>query len=167
MKEKTYIKILEYIIVMMILVGLYHLITATHKITIVNNSESEVVAFTLSHPSDVDYTGIPFMSRDEDLPVIKIETKTENFEVSAYNTVEWQTDDSPCISASGKNICGRDDVIACPIRFKFGTRMQIKNKIYVCEDRMKNDGGIDISFDKDIAGAKDWGRKHLAVLILK
>lgn len=109
----------------------------------------------------------------EKLPILKIKietetgTETEIFEISAYNTVEWQTDDSPCISASGKNICGRNDVIACPIRYKFGTRMQILDKIYTCEDRMKNDGGIDISFDKDIQGAKNWGRKVLAVLILK
>ncbi|MCK4454511.1 hypothetical protein KAU51_04215 [Candidatus Parcubacteria bacterium] len=107
------------------------------------------------------------------LPVIKVEieikteTETEIFEISAYNTVEWQTDDSPCISASGKNICGRDDVIACPIKYKYGTQMRILDKIYTCEDRMKKDGGIDISFDKDIAAAINWGRKVLAVQILK
>ncbi len=109
------------------------------------------------------------------LPVIKVEIEikteteieTEIFEISAYNTVEWQTDDSPCISASGKNICGRDDVIACPAKYKFGTQMQIIDKIYVCEDRMKKDGGIDISFDKDIAAAENWGRKTLAVKIIK
>ena len=165
MRDKTNIKIMEYIVVMIILAGLYHLVTDTRKITIVNNSEEAIA--TLNRSSDVDYTGIPFMSRDEDLPVVKVETETEIFEISAYNTVKWQTDDSPCISASGKNICGRDDVIACPARFKFGTRMQIKNKIYVCEDRMKNDGDIDISFDKDIAGAKNWGWKQLTVRILK
>lgn len=160
-------KIKTTILAVSLLVGLYYFSIATYSITIVNNSESEEVIATLNHSYDVDYTGIPFMSKGEDLPVIKIETETKEFTVSAYNTVEWQTDDSPCISASGKNICGRDDVIACPIKYKYGTQMQILNKIYTCEDRMKKDGGIDISFDKDIAAARDWGKKVLEVQILK
>ncbi len=105
--------------------------------------------------------------KNKDLPVITVETITKTFTISAYNTVAWQTDDSPCISASGKNICGRDDVIACPVKYKFGTQFQILNKIYTCEDRMRDDGGIDISFDKDIASAGNWGIKVLAVQILK
>ncbi len=88
--------------------------------------------------------------------------------VTAYNTVPGQTDDTPCIAASGKNICGRSDVVACPKKYKFGTKFKIEGKIYVCEDRTAAKYGerIDISFGKDVAGAKEWGKQVLEVEIL-
>ncbi|HWD57618.1 MAG TPA: hypothetical protein VG308_05025 [Stellaceae bacterium] len=62
-----------------------------------------------------------------------------------------QTDDTPCIAASGANICGRTDAVACPRRISLGTFMQIHGAIYVCEDRLakKYDRRFDISCDKD------------------
>jgi len=94
---------------------------------------------------------------------------SQEFIVTAYNTVKWQTDNTPCIAASGKNICGRKDVIACPRRYKFGTRFVIEGKTYICEDRLalKYDNRIDISFGKDIEGAKRWGIKKIKVSVIK
>ena len=71
--------------------------------------------------------------------------------VTGYNTVPAQTDNTPCIGASGINICGRRDAIACPRRIKLGTVVMISDKRYVCEDRTapKFDGRFDISCDKD------------------
>lgn len=72
--------------------------------------------------------------------------------VTGYNTVPAQTDNTPCIAASGANICGRTDVIACPRSIKFGTIIEINGKTYVCEDRLarKYDSRFDISCDKNM-----------------
>ena len=71
--------------------------------------------------------------------------------VTGYNTVPGQTDDTPCIAASGANICGRSDAVACPRRISLGTYLEIRGTIYVCEDRLakKFDSRFDISCDKD------------------
>jgi hypothetical protein len=71
--------------------------------------------------------------------------------VTGYNTTPGQTDDTPCIAASGLNICGRTDAVACPRRISLGTVLQIRGMLYVCEDRLakKYDSRFDISCDKD------------------
>ena len=71
--------------------------------------------------------------------------------VTGYNTVRGQTDDTPCIAASGANICGRRNTVACPRLFDLGTVVEINGKKYVCEDRMapRFRGGFDINCDKD------------------
>ena len=89
--------------------------------------------------------------------------------LTAYNTVEAQTDSTPCISASNKNICGRDDVIALN-GYKFGTKVMIDGKVYTVEDRKASrydSTWIDISFDKDIDGAINFGKRDKEVTILK
>lgn len=71
--------------------------------------------------------------------------------VTGYNTVAWQTDSTPCISASGDNICGRTDVVACPSHVPLGTVVEIDGSLYTCLDRTaeKYNGRYDISCDKD------------------
>ncbi|HEY1798743.1 MAG TPA: hypothetical protein VGG57_21710 [Stellaceae bacterium] len=71
--------------------------------------------------------------------------------MTGYNTVPGQTDDTPCIAASGANICGRTDAVACPRRIPLGTFVTIRGQFYVCEDRLakKFDHRFDISCDKD------------------
>ena len=71
--------------------------------------------------------------------------------VTGYNTVAGQTDDTPCIAASGADICGRRDAVACPRRIELGTVVEIRGTTYVCEDRLarKFDTRFDISCDKD------------------
>ena len=71
--------------------------------------------------------------------------------VTGYNTVAGQTDSTPCIAASGANICGRHDAVACPRRIDLGTVIEIRGTTYVCEDRLakKFDDRFDISCDKD------------------
>jgi hypothetical protein len=73
--------------------------------------------------------------------------------VTGYNTVPAQTDDTPCIAASGANICGRRDTVACPPLLKLGTVVEIRGKKYVCADRMarKYRGRFDINCDKDMS----------------
>jgi len=73
--------------------------------------------------------------------------------VTGYNTVAGQTDSTPCLAASGANICGRRDAIACPRRISLGTTVEVRGATYVCEDRLakKFDTRFDISCDKDMA----------------
>lgn len=73
--------------------------------------------------------------------------------VTGYNTVPEQTSPTPCIAASGGNICGRTDVVACPRHISLGTFLQINGATYICEDRLakKYDSRFDISCDKDFA----------------
>ena len=71
--------------------------------------------------------------------------------VTGYNTVVGQTDSTPCVAASGAEICGRRDTVACPRRIGFGTIVEIRGTTYRCEDRLakKFDSRFDISCDKD------------------
>ena len=71
--------------------------------------------------------------------------------VTGYNTVAGQTDSTPCTAASGADICGRRDAVACPRHINLGTIVEIRGTTYVCEDRLakKFDARFDISCDKD------------------
>jgi len=89
-------------------------------------------------------------------------------DVTAFNTVEGQTDSTPCIAASGDNICGRRDVVACPSHVPFGTWVEINERHYECLDRTASryDGRFDISFDKDVRAALRWGNRRVEVTVL-
>jgi len=78
--------------------------------------------------------------------------KTLQAYVTGYNTVPEQTDATPCISATGDDICGRSDVVACPRSIELGTKVEIDGKRYVCLDRTakKFNNRFDISCDKDM-----------------
>ena len=71
--------------------------------------------------------------------------------VTGYNTVPAQTSETPCISASGGNICGRTDTVACPPMLPMGSVVEIRGAKYVCNDRLakKYWGRFDINCDKD------------------
>ena len=87
--------------------------------------------------------------------------------ITAYNTVPEQTDNTPCLGAGG-NICGRNNVVACPRSIPLGTWVIIDDNYYQCLDRLavKYDDRFDISFDKDIQGAKEFGKQYKEVIIL-
>lgn len=87
---------------------------------------------------------------------------------TAYNTVPAQTDSTPCIGAYNDNICGRRDVAACPRSWK-RKWIEVAGKKYQCLDVMNKryEGKrIDLSFDKNILGAKKFGIKKLEVKLL-
>jgi hypothetical protein len=88
--------------------------------------------------------------------------------VTGFNTVEAQTDSTPCVAASGDNICGRRDVVACPRRVPLGIWVEINGRRYECLDRthIRHDGRFDVSFDKDVQAALNWGIPILSVTIL-
>jgi hypothetical protein len=95
-------------------------------------------------------TSDPAASTQEDQPSRKLDIYIESY-VTGYNTVAQQTDDTPCIAASGSNICGRADAVACPPLLKLGTAVEINGKKYLCEDRTapKFRDRFDINCDKD------------------
>ena len=72
--------------------------------------------------------------------------------VTGYNTLPEQTSPTPCIAASGGNICGRTDVVACPRRSASARSCRSAARL-ICEDRLakKYDSRFDISCDKDFA----------------
>lgn len=65
---------------------------------------------------------------------------TKNAVITAYNSDPAQTDDTPCITASGLNICQQDVPIVANNCLRFGTRVSfpkiLGSKIYIVQDRM-------------------------------
>lgn len=128
-------------------------------------------------PYAIIYTGghdLPVVGEDMEVPKLEVQVQTAEaaevaqvYHVTGYNTVPEQTDDTPCIAASGADICGRTDVIACPRAIPLGTHALIDGREYVCEDRLakKYDHRIDISCDKDTTcPARVTGRKEVVFL---
>jgi len=67
--------------------------------------------------------------------------RTSTHVITAYNSEAAQTDDSPCITANGFNVCkhGKEDTIAANF-LKFGTKVKIPelfgDRIFIVRDRM-------------------------------
>lgn len=113
-----------------------------------------------------------------ELNVEKVEADTEDYRadevitvhVTGYNLVEGQTDATPCIGASGKDLCGKDGhfTVACPRKYPLGTVFEIDGFFYTCEDRLakKYDDRIDINckLDKECPSAVS-GLKEVAVIL--
>lgn len=97
-------------------------------------------------------------------PTYERKQETIVAEVTAYTSSESETDDTPTITASQKEV--RDGIVACPRRYEFGTRFTIEGKTYICEDRMhkRYDNRFDI-WMKDKEEAINWGVQTLQVTI--
>ena len=94
-------------------------------------------------------------------------------EVTAYNSVPGQTDKTPCISADGTNICERHKKGECIIAangYPFNTRLRI-DTVGICTvaDRMhpKFSHRVDLFMDKDVEGAKNFGKRKLVIAELE
>ncbi len=90
--------------------------------------------------------------------------------VTAYSSTPEQTDDTPFITASGKNVA---DGIVANNMLPFGARIRIpelySDKIFVVEDRMHQRKGkyqLDIWFP-EYSQAKSFGAKVASIEILK
>lgn len=92
--------------------------------------------------------------------------------VSAYNSVPEQTDETPCIGAGG-NICGRNDIVACPRSYNLRQELEIDGKRYICLDRMNKRyeseimPHFDIFMGEDIERALNFGRQTKTIKIIK
>jgi 3D (Asp-Asp-Asp) domain-containing protein len=85
---------------------------------------------------------------------------------SAYTSRVSETDSDPFTMASGKKVY--DGAIACPLKYKFGTKIEVKGKVYTCEDRMnsryQNGEYFDIWFESYDEAIK-FGRKDLTYMV--
>jgi 3D (Asp-Asp-Asp) domain-containing protein len=87
-------------------------------------------------PADID----PATVATSSAPTVKV-IRTSTHVITAYNSEAAQTDDSPCITANGFNVCthGVEDTIAANF-LKFGTKVQIPelfgDRVFVVRDRM-------------------------------
>lgn len=66
--------------------------------------------------------------------------------VTGYSSTIDQTDDTPFITASGKEV--KDGILACPRKYPFESKFEIDGKEYICEDRLhiRYDDRFDIWF---------------------
>lgn len=104
---------------------------------------------------------------------LKTEPETMKIYVTAYSSTPEQTDDTPCIAASGYDLCkhNKENVIACNF-LPFGTKVKFPeldpDKTYTVVDRMheRYNSRMDIwMMHKE--DAKKFGKKYLTVEIYK
>ena len=53
--------------------------------------------------------------------------------ITAYSSEESQTDSTPYLTASQKQV--QEGFIACPRKYEFGQQVEIAGRTYTCEDR--------------------------------
>jgi 3D (Asp-Asp-Asp) domain-containing protein len=118
---------------------------------------------------------IPHLPLNEAL-TIKKPRLTVQARVTAYNSDPNQTDNTPCITASGLNVCeraknGREDIVATNIKnLPFGTRIRIPelygDKLFIVADRMnpRYAKSVDI-WMSDYDQAMDFGKQWATVEI--
>ena len=93
--------------------------------------------------------------------------------ITAYNSEVGQTDDSPCVTANGFNVCqhGQEDTIAANF-LKFGTKVKIPElygeRVFVVRDRMnvKHPNRVDI-WMKNRTSAIKFGVKTAKIQVLE
>jgi 3D (Asp-Asp-Asp) domain-containing protein len=93
--------------------------------------------------------------------------------ITAYNSEIGQTDNSPCITANGFDVCknGKEDTIAANF-LKFGTKVKIPDlygdRIFVVRDRMnaKHSNRVDI-WMKDRSSAIKFGVKTAKIQVIE
>ena len=110
----------------------------------------------------------------ESVKIEVIELKNQGkFTIYAYNSVEGQTDGSPCISADNKDICERfakGEKMVATNDFPLGTELFLGELgRFVVVDRMRADykRTIDIFMGYDVAKAKQFGKQKMLVLAPK
>jgi 3D (Asp-Asp-Asp) domain-containing protein len=92
---------------------------------------------------------------------------------TAYNSVTWQTDGSPCISADGNDICRLESQgdHSCAASLPFGTKLDIPGYgVCTVRDRLapKFADRVDIYFGgaEKIKHARKWGVRRLHIIII-
>ena len=98
---------------------------------------------------------------------------TKKYTVTAYNSVPWQTDSTPCISADGSNVCElmKKGELSCAAALPFGTKINVPGfGVCTVRDRLapKFSHRIDLYFGgaDQIPAAKQWGKRSLVVAVL-
>lgn len=103
----------------------------------------------------------------------KPQPKITKLYVTAFSSTPEETDETPCIAASGYDLClhNKENVVACNF-LPFGTKIKFPDldpdKIYTVVDRMheRYNSRMDI-WKKSKQEAKNFGIKYLTVEIYK
>lgn len=107
----------------------------------------------------------------EDKPIKVI--RTSSHVMTAYNSDPRQTDDTPCITANGFNVCehGEEDTIAANF-LRFGTKVMIPelfgDRVFVVRDRMNKrySQRVDI-WMKDYGDAINFGVRVAKIQVIE
>ncbi len=99
--------------------------------------------------------------------------KTSVHVITAYNSEAAQTDDDPCTTANGFNVCdhGEEDTIAANF-LKFGTKVQIPelfgDRVFIVRDRMnkKHPNRVDV-WMKERHDAVHFGVKTAKIQVIE
>ncbi|CAM4318950.1 3D domain-containing protein [Zobellia roscoffensis] len=98
--------------------------------------------------------------------------KTKEVNVSAYNSVHWQTDGEPSVAAWGDTLKPGMKIIAISrdlmkLGFEPGTQVKIHGLegIYEVRDKMHSrwNNKIDVFMGSDVQKARDWGMKKIEI----
>jgi len=108
---------------------------------------------------------------DQEAKVLTSPAIEKIVEVSAYTSRVSETDSSPCISASNKNICELDYCVIATNDYPLGAKIEIEGfGSCVVEDRMNSrytgTGNIDIYMGMDLERALAFGRQRLNIKLL-
>lgn len=103
----------------------------------------------------------------------EIVVRTSTHTMTAYNSEAGQTDDSPCITANGFNVCkhGIEDTVAANF-LPMGTKIKIPelfgDRIFIVRDRMnkKHPNRVDV-WMKDRPSAMKFGVRVAKIQVLK
>lgn len=94
--------------------------------------------------------------------------ETFSASVSGYTSREAETDSTPFITANGDHVYYGG--VACPSRYKFGTKVMINGKDFTCNDRMNQRYRSGNYFDiwmPTLEEALTHGRRQIEVKIVK
>jgi len=127
-------------------------------------------AFTNSSLIGPQNNALPINAeRNPEIIVISTSIRT----VTAYNSLPEQTDDTPCITANGFNVCEHDieDTIAANF-LKFGTKVRIPelfgDRIFIVRDRMNQrfSDRVDV-WMKDYEEARKLGKQNVQIEVIE
>ncbi len=127
-------------------------------------------AFTNSSLIGPQNNALPINAeRNPEIIVISTSIRT----VTAYNSLPEQTDDTPCITANGFNVCEHDieDTIAANF-LKFGTKVRIPelfgDRIFIVRDRMNQrfSDRVDV-WMKDYEEARKLGKRNVQIEVIE
>lgn len=110
-----------------------------------------------------DYTGLATVKKIVELP-----HELRLAEVSAYTSSVDETDSTPNINAMGTR--PGPGSIACPSRYKFGTKVIINGDEFSCDDRMNPRYDRGDYFDiwmQTKSQAMQWGRRIVEVKVIE
>lgn len=139
----------------------------SHAIVIYNNAKTERVLRQNVQISNETEEKVQTVDDTENITHIA----TQSVEMSAYTSRIEETDDSPCISADGTNICEYDGCVVASNDYPLGTVINVEG-FGMCEvrDRMNarytSTGNMDIYFGMDLDGALAFGRKNVNIQVL-